>query len=99
MDVRTLEAKITRALPRGGRESAEEALDRVASALAEIERIHGGSSASVAFWRGRFRDVMTGNVFWPAGRILNNAGTRQGQLASCFVLPMPDDFEGIFNTV
>ncbi len=99
MNIRILETKITRVFPDGSRESADAALDRVASAVAEVERVYGGSSSTVEFWRHRFRDLMEGNVFWPAGRILNNAGTRQGQLASCFVLPMPDDFEGIFETV
>jgi ribonucleoside-diphosphate reductase alpha chain len=37
--------------------------------------------------------------FLPAGRTLNNAGTKQNQLANCFVLPVEDSMEGIFDAV
>jgi ribonucleoside-diphosphate reductase alpha chain len=35
----------------------------------------------------------------PGGRTLANAGTINNQLANCFVMPMPDSVEGIFESV
>jgi len=46
-----------------------------------------------------FYEVMSKLEFLPAGRTLNNAGTPQSQLANCFVLPVEDSMEGIFNSV
>lgn len=50
-------------------------------------------------WEKKFLKVMTELRFLPAGRTLANAGTTSNQLASCFVLPMPDSVEGIFEVV
>ena len=46
-----------------------------------------------------FYEVMSRLEFLPAGRTLNNAGTPQSQLANCFVLPVLDSIEGIFESV
>ena len=46
-----------------------------------------------------FYEVMSRLEFLPAGRTLNNAGTPQSQLANCFVLPVEDSMEGIFDSV
>ncbi len=46
-----------------------------------------------------FYEVMSKLEFLPAGRTLNNAGTPQSQLANCFVLPVEDSMEGIFDSV
>ncbi|MFG2887342.1 adenosylcobalamin-dependent ribonucleoside-diphosphate reductase [Streptomyces sp. NPDC048297] len=79
------------------RESTEEVIERVARSLAANEESFRPGSGKV--WHTRFRSLMEQNLFWPSGRILNNAGTRQGQLASCFVLPLEDDFRAVFNTL
>ena len=47
----------------------------------------------------QFYEVMSALEFLPAGRTLNNAGTPQSQLANCFVLPVEDSIEGIFDSV
>src|SRR5947209_9962422 len=97
-----LEQKLARTLSNGHRraESAEEVVDRVARSLAAVEGRYGGPDAGKERrWRNRFRNMMIENRFWPSGRILNNAGTQQGQLASCFVLPLHDDFGSILDTL
>ena len=71
----------------------------MASVLASVELRYGRSTAEVDAWRARFARLMTENLFWPSGRILNNAGSQQSQLASCFVLPLEDEFESIFDTL
>ncbi|HAV15069.1 MAG TPA: adenosylcobalamin-dependent ribonucleoside-diphosphate reductase [Candidatus Pacebacteria bacterium] len=66
---------------------------RVAHTLATVEKKHK------KIWEEKFYDVMTKFEFLPGGRTLNNAGTPQNQLASCFVLPVEDSMEGIFDAV
>ncbi|MFF6780662.1 adenosylcobalamin-dependent ribonucleoside-diphosphate reductase [Streptomyces sp. NPDC012510] len=80
-------------------ESTEELLDRVSRVLGEVERQYGAGDQQVRRWSARFRALMEENRFWPSGRILNNSGTPQGQLASCFVLPLSDDFGSVFDTL
>ena len=103
MTPEVLEAKLGRRLPGtdGGsrRESADQILDRVAGTLGDVERRYGAGDAEAAAWTGRFRALMADNRFWPSGRILNNCGAVQGQLASCFVLPIEDDFGSVLEAL
>ncbi|MFH1244496.1 MAG: adenosylcobalamin-dependent ribonucleoside-diphosphate reductase [bacterium] len=50
-------------------------------------------------WEEKFETVMREQRFVPGGRTLANAGTANNQLANCFVMPMPDDIEGIFESL
>lgn len=50
-------------------------------------------------WEKEFLRVMMERKFLPGGRTLANAGTKNNQLANCFVMPMPDDIEGIFESL
>ena len=103
MTPEVLEAKLGRRLPgsAGGsrRETADQILDRVAGTLGDVERRHGAGDAEATAWAGRFRALMADNRFWPSGRILNNCGAVQGQLASCFVLPIDDDFGSVLEAL
>jgi ribonucleoside-diphosphate reductase alpha chain len=67
---------------------------RVARTLAGVEK-----SPQRKKWENEFYDVMTKFEFLPGGRTLNNAGTPQNQLANCFVIPIEDSMEGIFDAV
>ncbi len=66
---------------------------RVAKTLAAVE------TKQQTHWEEQFYQVMSRLEFLPAGRTLNNAGTKQNQLANCFVLPIEDSMEGIFDAV
>lgn len=106
MTPEVLEAKLGRRLPgdAGGsrRETAEQILDRVAGTLGDVERRYGAGDtgpSGAAAWTARFRALMADNRFWPSGRILNNCGAAQGQLASCFVLPLDDDFGSVLEAL
>ncbi|MEI6690798.1 MAG: adenosylcobalamin-dependent ribonucleoside-diphosphate reductase [bacterium] len=50
-------------------------------------------------WETKFTNVMVEQRFIPGGRTLANSGTANNQLANCFVMPMPDDIEGIFDSL
>ncbi len=80
-------------------ETPEDLFQRVASTLAEIDAQYGATDAEVQATTERFYDLMYGLDFLPNSPTLANAGTRTGQLSACFVLPVPDDLGGIFETI
>jgi ribonucleoside-diphosphate reductase alpha chain len=75
-------------------ETPSELFHRVAKNLAVVEKKDLRKKVEVDFY-----EVMSKLEFLPAGRTLNNAGTPQSQLANCFVLPVEDSMEGIFDAV
>lgn len=76
-------------------ETPRQAFTRVAGALAKAET----TKKEQELWEAEFTRVMTELKFLPGGRTLANAGTINNQLANCFVMPFPDDIEGIFEMV
>ncbi len=75
-------------------ESPAHMFRRVARTLASVEL-----RAKRKKLEDTFYEVMTKLEFLPGGRTLNNAGTPQNQLANCFVIPIEDSMEGIFDAV
>jgi ribonucleoside-diphosphate reductase alpha chain len=69
---------------------------RVASAVAEAESAFGGE---IARTRDRFEAALLRREFLPNSPTLMNAGTSLGQLSACFVLPIEDSLESIFEAV
>ena len=79
-------------------ETAEDLFTRVAKAISEIDRVFL-PSADVAQTEKKFFQLLTSLRFLPNSPTLMNAGRRLGQLAACFVLPVEDSMESIFETL
>ncbi len=71
---------------------------RVARHIAQAEIPFGGEAAAHRM-EERFYALMTELKFLPNSPTLMNAGRRLGQLAACFVLPVEDSLDGIFETL
>ncbi|MCJ2166186.1 MULTISPECIES: vitamin B12-dependent ribonucleotide reductase [unclassified Pseudodesulfovibrio] len=80
-------------------ETVKEMFWRVASAIAKEEGKYKNSTTKPAQLAREFYDLMISYSFLPNSPTLMNAGTDIGQLAACFVLPVEDDIEGIFDAV
>ena len=80
-------------------ESPRELFWRVASSIAEEEEKYPASSCTAEDLARDFYGLMTSWKFLPNSPTLMNAGTDLGQLAACFVLPVGDSIEEIFDAV
>lgn len=71
---------------------------RVAGHVASAERNYGDGNVEDEMEEAFYR-IMTDLSFLPNSPTLMNAGRSLGQLAACFVLPVEDSMEGIFDSV
>jgi len=77
-------------------ETPEQMFRRVASHIAKAEKKYGDAS-QVEKMEEIFHSMTTEFKFLPNSPTLMNAGREMGQLAACFVLPVEDSMEGIFD--
>jgi len=79
-------------------ENASEMFRRVADAVASVEKQYGKLDVDVQLTSNDFYNIMSNLDFLPNSPTLMNAGTEQGTLSACFVLPLDDSMEGIMKT-
>jgi ribonucleoside-diphosphate reductase alpha chain len=73
-------------------ETPEKLFVRVAKYIASCEQ-------DQKIWEAKFHGLMRTLKFLPNSPTLMNAGCKKGQLSACFVLPVQDSIESIFNTL
>lgn len=73
-------------------ETEDQMLERVANHVAQAEQ-------DKEHWAKQFLSIMSTLEFLPNSPCLINAGRKDGQLAACFVLPIEDNMQSIFNTL
>ncbi len=77
-------------------ETPRDMFKRVAKAISEADRLYNEDREKTY---EEFYEMMVNLEFLPNSPTLMNASTPLGQLAACFVLPVPDSIPGIFDTL
>lgn len=80
-------------------ETCDDLFRRVARTVASGDLRYGKTAAEAEEAEKQFYDMMTSLLFLPNSPTLMNAGKRLGQLSACFVLPVGDSMEEIFDAV
>jgi ribonucleoside-diphosphate reductase alpha chain len=97
--LRVLEARyLLRDAHRRVIETPAQLFGRVATAVSRAETTLGDRDGA-GYWAERFHSLLAARDFLPNSPTLMNAGTALGQLAACFVLPIADTMESIFEAV
>ena len=79
-------------------ETPAQLFNRVASLIAEAEGKYGANESIITQWQRKYYDLMASLKFLPNSPALMNAQRRR-MLSACFVLPIEDSIEGIFETI
>ena len=80
-------------------ETPEGLFRRVAGFVAAADAFYGAEENEVNKTASRFYEMMAELKFMPNSPTLMNAGRPLGQLSACFVLPVEDSMDGIFDSL
>jgi ribonucleoside-diphosphate reductase alpha chain len=81
------------------RETPAQMFRRVADNIANAERKYGATEDDVRSLADAFLEAMISLEFIPNSPTLMNAGRELQQLSACFVLPVEDSIESIFDAI
>ncbi len=79
-------------------ETPAEMLHRVARHVAKADELYGKTKEEIDETENQFYQIMARLEFLPNSPTFTGAGTKLGQLAACFVLPIEDDMRSILKT-
>jgi len=79
-------------------ETPEDMLRRIAHHVAQAEAFYGETGEQIIELENQFYEMMARLEFLPNSPTFTGAGTKLGQLAACFVLPIEDDMRSILKT-
>jgi len=80
-------------------ETPGELLKRVAKTISGVEKKYGADEQSLEKCEKAFFEMMKNLEFMPNSPTLMNAGKDLGQLSACFVVPVYDSMESIFDAI
>src|SRR5690554_6230256 len=80
-------------------EQPEELFARVANCIASAHRAYGEDDNDIARWAHEFAELMSRGILLPNSPTMMNAGVANGMLSACFVLPVGDSIDEIFESV
>jgi ribonucleoside-diphosphate reductase alpha chain len=80
-------------------ESAADLFRRVAKCIADAELFYDNRPENRSEWEERFYLLMATGQFMPNSPTLMNAGREMGMLSACFVLPVRDSINEIFDSI
>ncbi len=80
-------------------ETPEEMFIRVSRHIASADKLYGAKETDVKKTEDSFCNMMSKFEFMPNSPTLMNAGKDLGQLSACFVLPIGDSMESIFDAI
>lgn len=80
-------------------EGPEELFRRVSRTIASVEKIYGRNETEIKELEDKFYNMISRLEFMPNSPTLMNAGRELSQLSACFVLPIEDSMESIFESL
>ena len=80
-------------------EAPRDLFRRVAKTIADAELTYGADPEVRGEWEDRFYALMVSRRFMPNSPTLMNAGREMGMLSACFVLPVGDSIDEIFDAI
>ena len=80
-------------------ETPEQMFMRVSRYIAKADKLYGASNLEIKETEKEFYEILSNFEFMPNSPTLMNAGRDLCQLSACFVLPIDDSMESIFEAV